>query len=84
MQNQHGNSLGFAPPRLYRIYANNPTASSTNAGPPPTEMVGGFHDILTGSNGNPLGTAAPRYDYITGLGSFDVLATNKIIGSATP
>ncbi len=84
MQNQHHNTLGFAPPRLYKIYVQNPTAGAINAGPPPTEPIGGYHDILTGSNANPIGTAAPRYDYITGLGSFDVLATNKIIGSATP
>jgi subtilase family serine protease len=84
MQTQHNNSLGFAPPRLYKIYAQNPTAVGPIPGPPPTQKIGGYHDILLGNNGNPLDTAAPRYDYITGLGSFDVLATNKIIGNATP
>ncbi len=84
METQHNNTLGFAPPRLYKIYAQNPTAVGPIPGPPPTQKIGGYHDILVGNNGNPLGTAAPRYDYLTGLGSFDVLATNKIIGAATP
>ncbi len=84
MQTQHGNRLGFAPPRFYKIYTQNPTAGPVTTGPPPTEMVGGFHDILVGNNGNPDGTATPRYDYITGLGSFDIQKTNSIIANATP
>ncbi len=83
MQTQHNNTLGFAPPRFYKIYAMNPTATPV-IGPPPTQKIGGYHDIIVGSNANPIGTAAPRYDYATGLGSFDVLATNAIIGNATP
>lgn len=84
MQTQHNNSLGFAPPRLYTIYKMYPTSSGTDIGPPPTEKVGGFHDIIVGTNANPVCTAIPRWDCATGLGSFDVLATNAIIGSATP
>ncbi|HEY9181300.1 MAG TPA: S53 family serine peptidase [Candidatus Baltobacteraceae bacterium] len=78
MQSAHGNSLGFAPIRFYKIYANNPNSSELSAGPPPTSLVGGFHDILSGSNG--AYTALTRYDYTTGLGSFDVVKTNAVIG----
>lgn len=78
MQSAHGNSLGFAPIRFYRIYSNNPNSSELSAGPPPTSLVGGFHDVLSGTDGDY--TAAPRYDYTTGLGSLDVVKTNAIIG----
>ena len=77
MQSSHGNTLGFAPIRFYRIYTNNPNPSQTIVAPP-TQLVGGFHDILSGSNG--AYTALPRYDYTTGMGSFDVAKTNAIIG----
>lgn len=78
MQSAHGNSLGFGAIAFYRVYGNNPNSSEMSAGPPPTSLVGGFHDILSGSNG--LYTALPRYDYTTGLGSFDVAKMNAIIG----
>lgn len=78
MQSSHGNALGFGAPLFYRIYTNNPSSSAASAGPPPTSLVGGFHDVLAGSNGGY--SALPRYDYTTGLGSFDVLKTNAIIG----
>lgn len=68
-QSAKGNKLGFAAPRFYAIYNANPTAS-VPAGTPPTAYVGGFHDILTGGNG--AYTALPRYDYTTGLGTFDI------------
>ena len=78
MQSAHGNRLGFGAVPFYKIYKNNPAASATLAGPPPTQVIGGFHDILAGSNG-PY-TALPRYDYTTGLGSFDITRTNAIVG----
>jgi subtilase family serine protease len=78
MQSAHGNTLGFAAPLFYNIYNENPNASAESAGPPPTSLVGGFHDVLSGTNG--AYTALPRYDYTTGLGSFDVVKTNAIIG----
>lgn len=78
MQSAHGNALGFAAPLFYEIYVNNPNSSEMSAGPPPTSLVGGFHDILSGTNG--AYSALPRYDYTTGLGSFDVVKTNAIIG----
>jgi len=70
-------SLGFAPPRLYAEW-NATTAGAQLAGPPSTQMHGGFHDILTGGNG--AYTALPGYDYTTGLGSFDIQVTNALIG----
>ena len=78
MQSAHGNALGFAPFRFYHIYTSNPNSSEASAGPPPTSLVGGFHDILSGTNGDY--TALPRYDYTTGMGSLDVAKTNAIIG----
>jgi len=78
MQTGHHNALGFAAPLLYKNYSENPNAGPTLPGPPPTEPIGGFHDILTGSN--TLYTALPRYDYTTGLGSFDVAVMMQEIG----
>ena len=68
MQNLHGGTLGFAAPLFYRIYAN--SAPQQLAGPPETQLIGPFHDVLQGTNG--LYTALPKYDYTTGLGSIDV------------
>jgi pseudomonalisin len=68
MQNQHGNALGFAAPLLYRLFA--ASTPQQIAGPPETELIGPFHDVLQGTNG--LYTALPKYDYTTGLGSIDV------------
>jgi subtilase family serine protease len=78
LQSAHGNALGFGPIAFYAIYTENPNSSELSAGPPPTSLVGGFHDILSGSNG--MYAAGPRYDYTTGLGSFDVVKTNALIG----
>ena len=72
-QPAHGNKLGFASPHFYAVYNANATASAI-AGTPPTEYVGGFHDILTGGNG--AYTALPRYDFTTGLGTFDISKVN--------
>ena len=77
MMSAHNNALGYAPPRLYALYNENPTAGAA-AGTPPTEPRGGFHDILTGSNGSY--TALPGYDYTTGLGSIDISVMNALIG----
>ncbi len=76
-QSAHNNTLGFGPVAFYNIYRNNPNPSSTSLGPPPTQMIGGFHDVLSGANG--AYTALPKYDYTTGLGSFDVTRTNSVI-----
>jgi pseudomonalisin len=68
MQNAHGGTLGFAAPLLYRVYGS--STPQQIAGPPATELIGPFHDVLQGTNG--LYTALPKYDYTTGLGSIDV------------
>jgi subtilase family serine protease len=73
LQNAHGNHLGFAPVWYYNNFVGH-AAGAANAGPPPWQPDGGFHDILSGSNG--LYSAAPGYDYTTGLGSFDISVLN--------
>jgi pseudomonalisin len=76
MLQAHGLALGFAPPRLYHIYASS-AAGAQQTGPPPWEPYGSYHDVLVGGNG--LYTALPGYDYTTGLGSFDVQATSAVV-----
>ena len=73
LQSAHGNKLGFAPVWYYNNFTQH-AAGAVNAGPPPWQPDGGFHDILSGTNG--LYTAAPGYDYTTGLGSFDIAILN--------
>jgi subtilase family serine protease len=73
------NMLGYAPPWLYRDYLQNQSGATTVTGPPPTQALGGFHDIITGGNG--AYTALPGYDYTTGLGTFDVLIMAEQIGT---
>jgi subtilase family serine protease len=74
----HDNMLGFAAPYLYQNYLENENNEATVTGPPPTETLGGFHDIITGANG--LYTALPGYDYTTGLGTFDITVMSSQIG----
>lgn len=74
IQSAHGNAIGFGAPAFYSISMKNASPSQTSGGPPPTQLVGGFHDVLTGTNGDY--TAAPRFDYTTGMGSLDVVKTN--------
>jgi subtilase family serine protease len=78
MQSAHHNGLGFAGTRLYDIYIANSSSSSTLTGPPPTQVIDGYHDVVTGSNG--AYTALPGYDYTTGMGTLDIAATNRFIG----
>jgi subtilase family serine protease len=70
-------SLGYAPPHYYQNYLQYEPNETLVQGPPPTESYGGFHDIVTGANG--IYTAAPGYDYTTGLGTFDISALNQTI-----
>ncbi|HEY0395963.1 MAG TPA: S53 family peptidase [Candidatus Elarobacter sp.] len=70
LQSAHGNALGFAAPLFYANYYVNQNSTTTVNGPPPTQTLGGFHDIITGGNG--LYTALPGYDYTTGVGTLDV------------
>ena len=73
LQNAHNNRLGFAPVFFYKNFTTH-AAGALNAGPPPWQPDGGFHDLLSGSNG--LYAAAPGYDYTTGLGSLDAGVMN--------
>jgi subtilase family serine protease len=72
------NMLGYAPPKFYRNYLRNQNGATTVTGPPPTQALGGYHDIITGGNG--AYTALPGYDYVTGLGTIDVLVMDEGIG----
>jgi subtilase family serine protease len=74
----HNNTLGFAAPQFYRNYREHQNSTTTVNGPPPTQTLGGFHDIITGGNG--LYTALPGYDYTTGLGTLDITVMNGQIG----
>ncbi len=77
LETYHKNKLGFAAPLLYQEYKNATTYNTTlSLYVPPTppvgaltQPIGGFHDILTGTNGTP---ALPGYDTTTGVGTFDI------------
>jgi pseudomonalisin len=70
IESAHGNSLGFASPILYKEFADEGGSALTlPTGLALTKAVGGFHDVLVGANPLP---ATPGYDFITGLGTFDV------------
>jgi pseudomonalisin len=71
IQSAHKNKLGFAGPLIYQLANGGPTPSSTY-----------FNDVLLGGNG--LFTALPGYDYVTGLGSWDIYVINKNIPSTYP
>jgi pseudomonalisin/xanthomonalisin len=88
------NNLGFAAPVYYGVYATYepcPLGSTgcTPAGEPgddtaalppdTTAPIGGFHDILYGSNGIPS-SATPGWDTPTGLGSINYRAMQSDIG----
>ncbi|MBV8345599.1 MAG: S8/S53 family peptidase [Candidatus Eremiobacteraeota bacterium] len=85
LQTNFGNKLGFAAPVYYGVYGyyepcplkstacvpSGEPGDDTSATPPDTTApIGGFHDILYGSNGIPS-SAGPGYDEPTGLGSID-------------
>jgi subtilase family serine protease len=63
------NKLGYAPPNLYSQYV------PGTYGVESTDH--GFNDITVGTNG--LYAAAPGWDFTTGLGSFDVSASNALL-----
>jgi pseudomonalisin len=85
LQSHFSNNLGFAAPVYYGVYAyyepcplgstgctpSGEPGNDTSALPPDTTApIGGFHDILMGSNGVPS-SALPGWDTPTGLGSID-------------
>jgi pseudomonalisin len=71
LQSAHNNKLGFASPLLYTLAS--PANTSTGALP----SVKGFHDIILGVDG--IYSAAPGWDYTTGLGTFDISAVNALV-----
>jgi len=71
IESAHKNKLGFAGPLIYQLAA---------SGPPPTSPD--FNDVTLGANG--LFTALPGYDYVTGLGSFDIYKISQLIPSTYP
>jgi pseudomonalisin len=84
----NANHLGFASPLLYGLY---PSAANCTDGiaTPPTGQLGtsssdpGYplHDVVLGSNGTYA--AAPGWDYVTGLGSYDVAKAAAALGKET-
>ncbi len=85
LETQFKNKLGFAAPVYYGVYgyyepcpigstacvpAGEPGDDTSALPPDTTAPIGGFNDILYGSNGIPS-AAAPGWDEPTGLGSID-------------
>jgi pseudomonalisin len=71
IESAHKNHLGFAGPLIYQL---------ANGAPSPSSPV--FNDVIVGGNG--LYTALPGYDYVTGLGSWDIYQINKVIPNTYP
>jgi|SRR5579884_764668 len=97
LETHFNNALGFAAPVYYGVYAHyepcplgstactpsGEPGSDTAALPPDTTApIGGFHDILIGTNGIPS-SAAPGWDTPTGLGSIDYCVMQKDIGNSS-
>lgn len=96
LQTHFTNKLGFAAPVYYGVYGyyepcplgstacvpSGEPGDDTAALPPDTTApIGGFHDILLGSNGIPS-SAAPGWDTPTGLGSVDYCVMQKDIAKS--
>jgi len=71
IESAHKNKLGFAAPLIYQL---------ASSGPPPSSPD--FNDVTVGGNG--LFTCLPGYDYVTGLGSFDIYKISQLIPSKYP
>ena len=71
IETSHNNSLGFASPLVYQLANGAPTLSSPD-----------FNDVVVGTNG--LYQATPGYDFVTGLGSWDIYHINQVIPSTYP
>jgi len=87
---QDDHNLPFLAPLFYQLWeAYVPGCTATTCVPPvppagaTTQYIGGYHDILFGSNGGPYGTL-PGYDLETGLGTLDIYkmqtAMQKLVG----
>ena len=66
-----GKYLGFAGPLIYQLANGAPTLNSPY-----------FNDVTLGANG--AYSAGLGYDYVTGLGSWDIYEINKVIPSTYP
>jgi subtilase family serine protease len=73
VSSRHNNALGEAAASLYESYNQ---SSGGSLGIPMTvpsgltTQIGGFHDVLTGTN--TLYQATPGYDFTTGIGTLDI------------
>jgi len=68
LQSTRNNKLGYASPQLYRFYQ--PGTSGLLSTDP------GYHDTIVGLDGTY--SAAPGWDFTTGLGTFDVTAIRNL------
>ncbi len=73
LESAHGNTLGFASPRLYALYPKSATPPTSQLTYPPYPL----HDIIVGNNG--AYDATPGWDYTTGLGSYSVGRVNRAL-----
>jgi hypothetical protein len=71
IQTAHNNQYGFAGPLIYQL----------STGTPPSPPLG-FNDVPAGPNGTY--NATPGWDYVTGLGSWDILTLNSMIPLTYP
>jgi pseudomonalisin len=71
IESAHKNKLGFAAPLIYQL---------ASSGPPPSSPD--FNDVTLGANG--LFSCLPGYDYVTGLGSWDIYKISQVIPSTYP
>jgi pseudomonalisin/xanthomonalisin len=71
IESAHKNKLGFAAPLIYQLATSGPPATSPD-----------FNDVTIGANG--LYTCLPGYDYVTGLGSWDVHRISQVIPTTYP
>ena len=77
IETAHANKLGFAGPLIYQL------ANGAGTGVPPTAPSSPyFNDVILGTNG--LYDALPGWDFVTGLGSWDILVVNNNIPSTYP
>lgn len=70
----HHAQLGFAGPLIYQL--------SSGTVPGPGQTIEYFNDVVAGPNG--LYEATPGWDYVTGLGSWDIFALENKIPSTYP
>jgi len=97
LETHFANQLGFAAPVYYGVYAyyepcplgskacvpaGEPGDDTPALPPDTTAPIGGFHDILYGTNGIPS-SAGPGWDTPTGLGSIDYAVMQADIANSS-